>query len=146
MQITLRDAAPADEAAFRRLWAGYLAFYRTDLAEAVTARTWARILDPGSPIFARLAEAGGAVVGFAVCVVHEGSWVDSPILYLEDLFVDADLRGRGIGRRLIEDLRALGRQNGWSRLYRHTEADNHAARALYDRFVQADGVRYRIAL
>ncbi|MFP3617112.1 GNAT family N-acetyltransferase, partial [Paraburkholderia sp. SIMBA_050] len=53
---------------------------------------------------------------------------------------------RGVGRRLIEDLVALGRARGWSRLYWHTRRDN-PARKLYDTFVQADDfVRYQLAL
>ena len=58
--MTIRDPIAADEAGWRRLWAGYLAFYGEDLPEAVTAATWRRILDPTSTIFARLAERDGA--------------------------------------------------------------------------------------
>jgi GNAT superfamily N-acetyltransferase len=48
--------------------------------------------------------------------------MDDPalLLYLEDFFVASDLRGRGIGRVLIEDLLQLCRQQVWSRLYWHT--------------------------
>jgi GNAT superfamily N-acetyltransferase len=145
--ITVRDAAPADEAAWRRLWAGYLEFYEASVPESVTAMTWRRILDPASPIFARIAEQKGQVAGFAVCVLHEGSWVASPICYLEDLFVDPDARGGGIATALIGNLIELGRARGWSRLYWHTRAGNAAARRVYDRFVGVDDfVRYEMDL
>lgn len=52
----IRDATAADEAAWRRLWDQYLAFYRVELADDVTAHTWARILDPSSRVAMRVAE------------------------------------------------------------------------------------------
>jgi GNAT superfamily N-acetyltransferase len=57
------------------------------------------------------------------------------------------MRGRGLGRALIEDLIALGRARGWSRLYWHTRQGNATARRVYDRFVKADDfVRYKMLL
>lgn len=144
--IPITDAGAADEAAWRRLWAGYNAFYETEVPPDVTARTWERILDPASPIRCRLAWHQGEAAGFTICVLHEGTWVTAPICYLEDLFVDPTRRGLGLGRALIADLVALGRAAGWSRLYWHTRTGN-PARKLYDEFVAADDfVRYRMDL
>lgn len=145
MTLTIREAGPADEAAWRGLWAQYVAFYKAEVPEAVTATTWSRILDPLVPVFARLAEVDGTVAGFAVGVVHARTWSIEPILYLEDLFVDARFRGRDVGHALVEDLLSLCRARGWGQLYWHTEGDNERARRLYDRFAPADGyVRYRL--
>lgn len=146
MAIILRDAQARDEDAWRGLWAGYTAFYEATVPPDVTARSWARILDPASPMFCRLAEVDGAVAGFTVNVLHEGTWSVAPVCYLEDLFVDPQRRGAGLGRRLIRDLVDLGRKAGWSTLYWHTRHDN-PARRLYDEFVAADDfVRYRLTL
>lgn len=145
--MLVRDPAAADEAGWRRLWTQYNAFYRAEVADAVTEATWRRILDPASSMFARVAEREHGIVGFAICVVHEGTWTISQQCYLEDLFVDPKMRGRGIGRALMDDLVRLARGRGWSRLYWHTAGDNAMARRLYDRFVEADGfVRYRVVL
>jgi GNAT superfamily N-acetyltransferase len=144
--MIIRNPSSEDEGAWRRLWAGYNEFYETNVPAAVTQRTWERILDPASPMFARLAEDEGHVVGFAVCVLHEGTWTLDSICYLEDLFVEPNFRGRGAGRRLIEDLIVQAREKSWSRVYWHTRADN-PARRLYDEFVKADDVvRYRLIL
>ena len=102
--ILIRDPQPADEAAWRELWAGYNAFYETVLSEAVTARTWQRMLDRASPIFGRIAVANDDVAGFSISVLHEGTWVIAPICYLEDLFVAPKFRGQGLGRMLVADL------------------------------------------
>jgi GNAT superfamily N-acetyltransferase len=105
------------------------------------------MLTPGSPLFGRIAEWEGEVVGFTISILHEGSWTLHPICYLEDLFVAPKARGHGIGRALIADLRARGKERGWSRLYWHTRDGNVTARRLYDEFAVADDfVRYRLFL
>lgn len=143
----IRDPAADDEADWRRLWAGYLAFYGEDLPEAVTAATWRRILDPATPVFARFAARDGTLVGMTVNVLHEGTWTVAPVCYLEDLFVAPEARSAGIGRALIADLVDLGTMRGWSRLYWHTKLGNAEARRLYERFVAADDFcRYRLVL
>jgi GNAT superfamily N-acetyltransferase len=143
--LVIRDPAPDDEGAWRRLWAGYCAFYETEVPEAVTAGTWARMLTPGSPLFGRIAEWKGEVAGFTISILHQGSWTLSPVCYLEDLFVAPKARGHGIGRVLIADLLARAKERGWSRLYWHTREGNSPARRLYDEFAVADDfVRYRV--
>ncbi|MGR6467079.1 N-acetyltransferase family protein [Rhizobium sp. PAMB 3182] len=145
MSMTIRDVDAADKEAWRALWDAYLAFYRTDLSEEVTASTWSRILDPGSRVSIRVADVDGRLVGFAIHHFHDSTWSIAPDCYLEDLFVEESVRGQGVGRALIEDLIALCRDRGWSRLYWHTETDNTAARRLYDTFADTDDyVRYRI--
>jgi len=145
--IAVRPAEAADESSWRRLWAGYTEFYGADVPEAVTAHTWRRILDPSSPVFARVAVLDGVLSGFSVSVLHEGTWTVAPACYLEDLFVAPESRGRGVGAALIRDLIDSARREGWARLYWHTQTHNATARALYDKFCAADDyVRYRLFL
>lgn len=144
--ISLREVQAGDEQAWRVLWRGYNDFYQTVLPEHITAATWRRILDPASPLFCRVAVIDGTVIGFANCVLHEGTWTAAPICYLEDFFVAPLHRGCGAGRALLQDLVALSTASGWSRLYWHTNTGN-PARKLYDEFVAAgDFVRYRLVL
>lgn len=145
--MIIRDAGPADREDWQGLWADYLAFYEVDLPEGVTAHTWARIMDPASPMKLRVAAEGSGLLGFAVHMHHPSTWVMGDDCYLEDLFVAEAARGKGVGRALIEDLAALAKEKGWKRLYWHTDQDNSRARALYDSFTPTDGhVRYRMKL
>jgi GNAT superfamily N-acetyltransferase len=147
MTLTIRDAAPPDEARWRDLWAQYLAYYRTDLPRQVTDMAWARILDPAHRLSCRVADVDGQVMAFAVWHHHVASWHTADDCYLEDLFVDPAARGTGLGRALIDDLVALARTRGFGRFYWHTGQDNTRARALYDSYTLADDhVRYRFAL
>ncbi len=147
MGVEIRDAAVADEAAWRGLWADYLAFYHVDLAPDITDATWARACAADSRLGLRLAVSGGRVLGFAAHHWHLSTWTLAPDGYLEDLFVTASARGQGVGRALIEDLVAVARARGWARLYWMTERGNAPARALYDQIARDDGhIRYRMTL
>jgi len=147
MRFTIRDANADDEAAWRGLWQGYLAFYDVTLDPAITDYTWTRLMSPDSALQARLAVDGPHVLGFAIHQHHASTWVLGSDCYLEDLYIDASLRGGGIGRALIEDLQALAKVQGWQRLYWHTDEGNTRARKLYDSIVPNDGhIRYRIKL
>ena len=117
------------------------------LAPQVTDATWTRLMDPASPMQARLAVVDGAPMGFAIHLHHPSTWVAGDDCYLEDLFVTDAARGHGLGRALIDDLAVIARARGWHRLYWHTDAGNTRARALYDSYVQSDGhIRYRLRL
>ncbi|VFS25839.1 N-acetyltransferase GCN5 [Enterobacter cancerogenus] len=95
MAVTVRALREDDYPRWRTLWDGYTHFYDCELDESVTASTWQRALNPDSALFCRVAEIEGKVVGFALCVLHDGTWSTAPICYLEDLFVDAEVRGGG---------------------------------------------------
>jgi GNAT superfamily N-acetyltransferase len=145
-ELLIRDPRPDDEQQWRRLWSGYGAFYNAIIPEDVTRATWRRMRDDTSSVFGRVAVRGDRLLGFAVCVVHEATWKLTPICYLEDLFVDPAVRGAGVGRALLDDLIGRARQQGWPRLYWHTQAGN-PARRLYDHYVRADDfVRYQLAI
>jgi GNAT superfamily N-acetyltransferase len=145
--MMIRDAIPQDEAAWRGLWQGFLDYYSMPLDPAITARTWARLMDPDCTMKARLATGGGVALCFAIHQHHPSSWVMGDDCYLEDLYVSPQARGKGLGRALIEDLVALARAKGWHRLYWNTETTNATALRLYDSFIKDDGhIRYRLTL
>ncbi len=145
--VRIRDIEPGDEAVWRELWAGYLAFYGASLPESTTASTWSRLFDPDVPFGAILASRDGEVIGFANFVLHPFPWSEKPACLLHDLFVRPDVRGGGTGRALIQHLIDRGKHDGWDRVYWLTKGDNATARRLYDTFSPADGfIRYKVAL
>ena len=119
-------------------------------AEAADWPAWRRIMDPDNPVGALVGAGPGAestLVGFAHYVLHPHTFSNRMVCYLEDLWVEPSARGAGVGRKLIDALVARGRDRGWRRIYWHAEADNAAARVLYDRVARLTAyVRYDIAL
>jgi GNAT superfamily N-acetyltransferase len=147
MTIAIVDLTPDHETAFLSLWDAYLRFYDVSLAPPVIHATWTRLMDPHSPMTARIALVGDAPMGFAIHMHHPSTWVAGDDCYLEDLFVSDTARRQGLGRALIDDLMVIARAKGWHRLYWHTDERNIRARALYDSYVPSDGhIRYRLNL
>jgi GNAT superfamily N-acetyltransferase len=63
-----------------------------------------------------LALEGGEPVGFAVYFFNFSTWLGRPGLYLEDLFVRPNLRGKGYGRALLERLARIAHERGCGRM------------------------------
>jgi GNAT superfamily N-acetyltransferase len=142
--VTVRPATPRDFDAWLPLWRGYQAFYRVDIAEAVTRETWRRFHDAGEPMDAALAEVDARVVGIVHVIEHRSCWTSGNYLYLQDLFPDPDARGRGVGRALVEHVYAQASARGCARVHWLTHETNATAMQLYDRVAERSGfVQYR---
>jgi GNAT superfamily N-acetyltransferase len=63
-----------------------------------------------------LAESEGQPVGFALFFPNYSTFLGRPGLYLEDLFVRDEFRGRGVGRQLLQHLAALALERSWGRM------------------------------
>ena len=59
---------------------------------------------------------GAEPVGFALFFHNFSTFMGLPGIYLEDLFVRPEVRGRGVGRKLLEWLAALAVERGCGRL------------------------------
>ena len=55
-------------------------------------------------------------VGFAVYFFNFSTWLGRPGLYLEDLFVRPETRGKGYGRALLERLAQIAQERGCGRM------------------------------
>ena len=142
--ITVRPLEPGDHAVWDPLWRGYLTFYQTAIADDVRAITWARLLDPAEPMKGGLALRDGVAVGLVHHIRHRSCWTVGDYIYLQDLYVDVQLRGGGVGRALIEFVYAYARANGCSRVHWLTHETNLDAMKLYDRIADRSGfVQYR---
>jgi len=148
--LRIRPLQPQDYDAWRPLWDGYNAFYGragdTALPETVTQTTWARFFDGYEPMHGLAAEWDGRIVGIVHYLFHRSTLQTEPNCYLQDLFTEASLRGKGIGRALIEAVASKARAAGAPRIYWMTQADNHTARLLYDKVADNTGfIIYRKA-
>jgi GNAT superfamily N-acetyltransferase len=143
--ITVDRLRPDDREAWGALAAGYKAFYNTPTGAAEYDEAWRRLrADDGVHAFG--ARLDGRLVGIVHYLFHTGTWARDAC-YLQDLYTDAALRGRGVARALIEAVAQAARERGAMRLYWLTQEDNHTARALYDRVAAYKGfIRYDFPL
>jgi len=63
-----------------------------------------------------LAFEGKLSVGFALYFYNFSTWLGRPGLYLEDLFVKPEKRGKGYGRALLVELAKIARDRGCGRM------------------------------
>lgn len=82
-------------------------------------------------VFALVAEVAGEVVGCAVWFESFSTWAGRHGIYLEDLYVRAEHRGRGLGRALLGRLAALCVERGGRRLEWAVLDWNAPARRFY---------------
>lgn len=78
-------------------------------------------------------------VGFILYFEGFSSWRCSPGIYVQDLFVDAQARGLGLGKRLIEAVAERGRQLQATYLRLSVDEGNQSGRDFY----QAIGFKHR---
>ncbi len=109
----IRPAAPADVPVIAQLVRELAEYER--LADRVIldeARLADHLFGPRPYAETLIAEDGGAVVGFALFFHTYSTFGGRPGLYLEDLFVRPEYRGRGFGKGLMLALARLGVERG----------------------------------
>jgi GNAT superfamily N-acetyltransferase len=126
------------------LWEGYNAFYgrseKTALPERITRVTWERMLDPGEPVFALVAETEQQnLIGLAHYLFHRSTSQIEPVCYLQDLFTVESARGHGVGKALIEEVYNRARAVGSPRVYWQTHETNTTAMKLYEKVAERSG-------
>lgn len=86
---------------------------------------------PGAVVFLAMDE--DQTVGIANCFFGMSSFTGSPVLNIHDLSVLPNVRGHGVGRRLIEAVEAHARETGCSRVTLEVSALNETAQGVYKR-------------
>ena len=135
-QFIVRPIRREDYAQWRPLWDGYNAFYGrtgvTALPEPVTKATWKRFFYATDPVHAFVAEDHAHVVGLVHYLFHRSTSRLTDVCYLQDLYTEESLRGKGAGRQMIRAVYDAAREAGSTRVYWTTQITNVAARTLYD--------------
>ena len=113
---SIRAAEPRDTAEILRL-IRELAIYEKLEEQAVGTEPMLRAALFGArPICeALIAERGSRAVGFALYFSTFSTFLCRPGLYLEDLFVESESRGLGIGKALLARLAAIAVERGCGR-------------------------------
>jgi GNAT superfamily N-acetyltransferase len=95
-----------------------LAEYERSLDRATATEEDLRraLFGPQPAVFAHVAQDAGRVVGFALWFLNFSTWTGRHGIYLEDLFVDKEMRGRGYGKALLTELARLCTERGYQRL------------------------------
>ena len=147
MTLTIRAIEEKDKDQWLKLWAGYLEFYKSTISPEQTELTWKRLINNEQKMFGFVAESEEGVIGFTHCLFRPSTWTETDYCYLEDLFVDPNIRGKGIGRALMNKVIECAIEMKSKRVYWTTQEFNETARILYDSITPvSEFVQYRLGL
>src|SRR5262245_52483295 len=115
--FTIRPAAPADTEDIFRLIRGLAEYERlTGAMTGSPAALRSHLFGERPCVEALVAEADGRPVGFALFFQTYSTFLTAPGLWLEDLFVEPEHRGRGIGAALLAAIGRVAVERGYGRV------------------------------
>jgi GNAT superfamily N-acetyltransferase len=130
---TVRPLQSGDERRWRELYAAYAAFYGIEQTESMASRVWAWLLDPTHSVEGTVAvDPSSQIQGLAHYRDFARPSSASTGGYLDDLFVDPEVRGEGAADVLFTELKRIGRERDWTVIRWITADDNYRARGKYD--------------
>jgi GNAT superfamily N-acetyltransferase len=66
-------------------------------------------------VFCEIVEVDGAIAGLAIWFLNYSTWQGKHGIYLEDLFIRPQYRGKGYGKALLKHLAAICEDRGYGR-------------------------------
>lgn len=132
MSLTIRPAVPADAARIFAFITALAAYERLAHEVKTSAEQLAQqLFGPTPRAEVLIGEIDGAARGFALFFHNFSTFEGRPGLYLEDLFVEPEVRGAGLGRALLARLAQLAIERDCARLEWSVLDWNEPALAFY---------------
>ena len=134
MTAQIRPARPDDVPGILAL-VRELAEYERSLHEvtATEADLRAALFDDHPAVYCHVIEHDDELAGFAVWFLNFSTWLGQHGIYLEDLFVRPQHRGRGFGRALLLELARIASERGYRRVEWWVLDWNEPAHGFYRR-------------
>ena len=117
MATNVRPATPEDVSTILEFIRGLAAYEREPNAVVATEEDLLRDgFGEHRYYYCLIAEEDGVPAGFAFYFFDYSTWLGRPGLYLEDIFVYPEFRGRGIGKALLQRVAAIAVEKGCPRM------------------------------
>ena len=105
MALVVRDAERGDAPVILEFIKALAAYERLEDEVVATEEDVRReLFGPSPKVFCQLAEVDGRVAGFALWYYTFSTFQGRHGIWLEDLFVNPEVRGHGVGKALLTDL------------------------------------------
>ena len=115
--MSIRSAKPADVPAILQLIKDLAVYEKApDAVKSTEENLRVALFGEEPKVFAHVAEDGGQIVGIAIWFLNYSTWMGTHGIYLEDLYVDPEFRGKGYDIALLKSLAKICVERGYSRL------------------------------
>jgi GNAT superfamily N-acetyltransferase len=128
---------PGERHDWEALFRSYIDFCQRDEPQSMYDRAWEEFR-ASERMHALGARADGRLIGIVHYLIHP-STSSRDVCYLQDLYTDQLMRGRGVARALIAAVADEAATYDCERVYWTTQVINAAARRLYDQVAEDRG-------
>lgn len=146
--IRVRPVAAVDRTQWDRLYKAYADFYKVEQTPEMRDRVWSWLHDPAHEVKCLVAlNDSGELIGITHYRPFARPLAAAMGCYLDDLFVTPEARGSGAVDALIDGVKAVSVEHGWSVVRWITAENNYRGRGVYDRVAnRTQWVTYEIKL
>ena len=149
-ELTIRDARPGDVPRMWEMLRGLAEYEKlTEILSGTPELLAAALFGDGPRLGGKVAERGGKLVGYALFYPVFGSFRARWRLWLEDLWVEPEARGLGLGERLLAAVCREAEERGGYSVDWEVLDWNRPALEFYEHLgagrIGTDWFRYRLA-
>ena len=114
--MSIREAQPGDVADILRLIKDLATYEKApDEVVATEEQLQAALFSSQPHVFAHVLEVDNRIIGMAMWFLNYSTWQGKHGIYLEDLFVKPEFRGRGYGKALLQHLAKICEEKSYGR-------------------------------
>jgi len=135
----IRKLQEKDKENWIKLYNAYADFYKVSMNTKILETLWRWIHDERHIVNGICFELENKVVAIAHYRTMPRPIKGEYIGFLDDLFVEADFRGKKIAQKIITHLKSLSKANNWVGIRWITHSNNENAKKLYDKIANNTG-------
>tara|TARA_Y100000287_G_C13963361_1_gene229811 strand:- start:2 stop:433 length:432 start_codon:yes stop_codon:yes gene_type:complete len=130
----IREIRLDDKKQWETLYKGYADFYKVEMNDKILNTVWEWIHDNNHDVCGLVYEQDNKIIGIAHYRKMPSPLRGKYIGFLDDLFVEPNQRKKGVGEKIIREIKVISKRNNWNLVRWITRDDNIKAKSLYKRF------------
>ena len=129
----IREIRLDDKKQWETLYKGYADFYKVEMNDKILNTVWEWIHDNNHDVCGLVYEQDNKIIGIAHYRKMPSPLRGKYIGFLDDLFVEPNHRKKGVGEKMINEIKEISKKNNWNLVRWITREDNIKAKSLYEK-------------
>ena len=127
----IREMRLNDKNQWEALYREYADFYKVEMNDKILKIVWEWIHDKNHDVCGLVYEQDNKIIGIAHYRKMPSPLRGKYIGFLDDLFVEPKHRKKGVGEKIIKEIKVISKKNNWNLVRWITREDNTKAKSLY---------------